>query len=524
MFHKIIIFYITLYSSNVWTSETIKKLDLNKDGIIDRIEYYKQNKLIKLEEDRNNDGHIDNIYHYNLNDYIQVWEQDTDYNKIIDRKVSDKYNKGKVEIKYEKDKDQDGIYETIYFQVIHSDQKINNCYSLNLQKQLDVFAEESLKMSAASTKGFLLTNFGYSIDLACIKQWGVGFPWLVKNTINEGLQCIIDLDKKKGNKYTISGALKNSHELLILLENENVKLVCSEKEYEWEGTLGHASTTSKDKLTNPPAKMTNPIEHPFISLLPRDGKSKALELEKDQLKNTIFHEQLHNLGFKHEDSIEYPYACSDCCFGNDIYNPAGKYNTVACKICLGEYKNETDINYLHDILKYANKNSYFYPHAKATAIKSLKESPKDLYILSLFVKMGNYDVVSTELAQLIQRNHKNLSSKIQNNINEAAKVPNVRGRFSGKIISEVYYQLYFNHDADAAVKLLEDNKDQIRNEILTIKNNNDSFSFVAKNLSSHLDKIIYDLWVNKYGNKDGENNTFMRAYRLIGDLYELTSK
>jgi hypothetical protein len=74
-----------------------------------------------------------------------------------------------------------------------------------------------------------------------------------------------------------------------------------------------------------------------------------------ELKRTIFHENLHNLGYRHGDGIEFPYTCEASCFPyKDKENDSQSESLLACKICNGDYPSEESIDYLNDFVEYSD--------------------------------------------------------------------------------------------------------------------------------------------------------------------------
>ena len=512
-YNTLLLFFLSV---NLWAQGTIKKIDLNKDGIIDRIEYYKNEELVQLKQDRNNDGQIDNITNYNKNGYVKIWEQDSDYNGKYDRKVSEKkISSQKVKIKYEVDKNEDGKFEITYFKTINIDQKLDeNCIKYQTQQNLDKFINQNLRLTAAVNNGYLQTDFGYNIDIECLDKWGMNFPKIVKESLDEGLECLMNLDKRHESENIVSGALINSHKILTLLTQKKVTLVCSEQDYNWNGVAGHASSGPIDTIVK------GRISHPYISLNPKGPNNKQLPTgdENLQIKRTVFHEQLHNLGYKHYDSIEYPYACGDCCFKRSTNNK--KIERTSCKICLGDYKNETDLKYIEDLVAYA-KASFNDQLGTSAVIRYMKENPKDIYSLSILAwsSSGVFSSVGVKLAKIIEKEISPIPESSKANLVKARYFRTKKGEESGEIIAQVYYNLYYIKDPSKAVKLLEDNKKKIREEIKSLLSS-ETEKYIGMELKQHLDDILYDLWVNQYGDEDSSVGSADRAY----DVYTFINK
>jgi hypothetical protein len=184
-------------------------------------------------------------------------------------------------------------------------------------------------------------DFGYQIDGGCLSKWGGGFPNFVKETMNKGMQCLGGLAKKSPGINGISGAARNLKGLANLMAGNKISLVCTDLGYDWDGVAGHASTSPKDKLDS------HSVSHPYFSLSPNVQRtnSKFTADDKRELAKTIFHEQLHNLGYRHNgEKEEFPYTCEACCFG-DFSTGNEKEKEAACKVCTEDYKNSGSKEY-----------------------------------------------------------------------------------------------------------------------------------------------------------------------------------
>jgi hypothetical protein len=119
-----IAFMLSIFSVNLY-ADGIKKYDLNDDVNCDRIEHYRENRLIRLEEDRNIDGRVDVVTEYvdDKNTY-KIIKQDTTHDGRFNRKeVYERLEKGKIKIVTYVDNDRDGNYEIQYSEILDSDQK-----------------------------------------------------------------------------------------------------------------------------------------------------------------------------------------------------------------------------------------------------------------------------------------------------------------------------------------------------------------------------------------------------------------
>jgi hypothetical protein len=492
-------------------SAKVEKFDLNKDKKIDRIKTFNEDKLIKIEEDRNFDGNIDFTTEFTVKGFSSVEKQDSNFDGRIDRvkKIQIPINK-KVKIFTQVDKDFDGKFEIQYTSTIDSDQKKDNhscSFKAQSLNQLNALADLSL-MAAADPDGFIATDFGYKIDASCVDKWSNDFIKNMKESITTGMSCLDKLSKVK--TVNLSGAQKNSSDLQALLDSKSIKILCSEEsDYEWEGTAGHASTdSSSEAIASPKAS------HPFISLNPFDPENKEniTAEEISELKKTVFHEQLHNLGHRHSHSIEYPYACEDCCFdGNDP-------GSISCKICIGDYKSEVDLSYMKDLATYSKENSSV--NAKGALFNYFKENPKDITGLSLLANMQNdiFNPMGPALAKVIQDRMITLDPQDSIYISQASEWSGIDlfnpSKVTASTIANATVDLYYEKDASKAIALLEKSKDIIIKEFsdLDAKGVTEpDYLYIKYELKQSLDSLIYEMWINDY--PDDKNSD--KAYELF---------
>ncbi len=373
-----------------------------------------------------------------------------------------------------------------------------------VQKKVDQYISTPFKVAPEADNGLLVTNFGYKVDMACLDQWGMDFLQLVKGTLDEGLRCLEKLDRKSSSEG--SGARQNAFDLLNLLSQNRISLICSQREYDWVAAQAHASVTSKFSIEKPSTA------HPFISLRPLVKSATSEQVQK--IRKTIFHEQFHNLGFTHSKSIEYPYTCADCCFNKASTNKEQEIKKLACKICTGNYQSVADAEYIEDYLFYAKK--YFrFRQATRAAVNSIKNNPKTLLSLSILAWATSdvFNPIGRALATIIEKESVPLSEKIKINL-ERARYFNVKfGAKSGALISQSYYHLYYKTDALSSIKILKENKEALRSEINLLKKGKKS-KFIGERIEQHLNDLIYDMWINKYGDEEGKMGISKKAYEL----------
>lgn len=506
-----ILIIILSFSSNIFSKERRVEFDINKDKRIDRAEVFEGRFLKRVEKDRNGDGKMDSFTNYQKKNIFEIREFDNNYDGKIDRRVVYEHFKDqKVKSSVSVDKNNDGVFEINYFEFIslnqEQDESLVTCYQNQSRNILDDLFVDVTQVLSTNPKGLIATSFGYDVDPQCLQKWGNTFLNDVKDSLKTGLQCLDKLHKDSGKK-NVTGALENSFLLSKMLKNERVSLICSEvKVYDWAGTAAHAST-SVDLNSN--LTKTRGINHPFISINPSyPKKEESLSSEISEVKSTIFHEQLHNLGYRHGDSVEFPYACSDCCFGDDPEKKA-----LGCNICLGDYKNPLDKKYIKDLLSWGDKagNSSLIVNQ---SIRYIKENPKDSYGISILAKSLSLELspVGYDLKERILKENENLPKK------ERDLIENIFGYYSvteelkeeSKVISDSMYELYYNSDGKAAFSNLESNKEELKK--LVAESKLESSTFAKKETVDNLYKVIYEMWVNSYP----DDSQSMETY----DLYE----
>jgi hypothetical protein len=486
----------------------IKSYDLTGNGQKDRFEYYHNHHMFKLEEDRNGDGKVDYRSVYNDKVYIKIEFQDLNFDGKFERKKSYlPFELNKIKVITERDRDGDGNFEIRYQEITNKVQPQDLCPRVIAESFLEDLADSSFEIVGELNEGFVPTNFGYKIDSHCFKRWGNRFGQMVKSTMQKGLQCMLDLDKYKNPKtMSMTGALRNSFELTQLLKTNEVSIVCSETDYSWEGVAGHASTTSDAKIEKPPVK------HPFLSInptYPKNEKRPTLS-EFFDFKKTIFHEQLHNLGYLHGHDVEYPYACESCCFDEvDEMDEEDKPDPVqqsACNICTGDYTSEVDENYIRDIVTFMNK-TYRANRGADSVRKYLKENPGSTFGMSYLVSgySGVFNPVGPRLAALIEMKHDKLSKEEKKIITDAKLFAGSESfkvvTTSSNVLAKVLYSVYYEQNGTKAVRLLSENKEKIKTEMEAVLNKPNG-KYISKEIENILNKVIYDLWINKYPTAD----------------------
>ena len=211
----------------------IKKVhvDINLDGIADRIETYKGEQLIAIENDTKKNGNFDEWIMYSafesVDKPIQVTKKDTNGDGKIDRiesvykdllhkllitsvEIDSKYT-GKFDVKYSNSTELNQKKDEINCAAERSfvDDKL-----LKLSSQVD----DANKLNAG---GYIITEKGYKVHKSCMDRWGAeGFPKLLKTSMDKGMQCLADLAQKNASaNATPNGAKINLENLKYLQQN-----------------------------------------------------------------------------------------------------------------------------------------------------------------------------------------------------------------------------------------------------------------------------------------------------------------
>jgi hypothetical protein len=366
--------------------------------------------------------------------------------------------------------------------------------------------------------GFYKSNWGYKIHQSCLDKWGANiFPSLLKSTMTKGFQCLGNLAKENVRKnLNPNGAMSNLKGLEYLTSKNNISVVCNEKKYAWDGFAGHASISSHDVIEE------NGVKHPFISIKETNPqiKMKPTINEKNELADTLFHEQLHNLGIKHGEGIEFPYACSTCCISES--KAVEKEN--ACKICSGVYSNSLDKNYLNDVIKWGRTS--YKEHVSAHAINNYhKEFPQDRWALFAYADSatGIFSPVGIQMSKILKTKFKKLTNDEEEHLKNIEKYEKIESLTNpettkiSKFMAEANIALYFDRDSKKVLGNLEKNKiDKIKflkKEDITTDENT---KYVIRDIREKMNKILNDIWLDHFPNNDSVESS--RALHFLQDI------
>lgn len=484
--------------------------DLNKDGKDDYVEIFENKKLVERKEDLDFDGTFDRqtLFHPATN---------SDYFKLVNEKKPGSKERTRISYWHDKklkktfsltqiDKDDDGKWDTEFQTSSDINQHNDDCEEPDT---LSVLIDTGLT-AARMSEPFVTTSWGHQIHQSCLNQsnrdW---FLKMAENSMKTGLSCLDKLAQKGGR-----GAAGNKASVENLLNQKNVQIICDENDYDWgEYTLAHATTSNTDKEQR--------LRHPGISFNPK-YLMKSFTGGKDgerKIMSTLFHEQLHNLGYLHGHDIEYSYTCGTCCFPEDDVSKEARES--ACKICSGNYTNPLDISYIRDISSYAAL-TFNRSQAVDTTMRYLKANPGNVSGLTYLAlnTSGVFDPVGGKLANRILSSG-DISSE-EKTILEGAVSYNDSDLFkpyqdSSKAIADAYYASYHQQNPEEAIRILSSQSSVILKQMST-KNSDPDSQYVVDSIKKNIKRIVFDVWLDNYSGKQKDKDM---QKKLNKDAYEL---
>ncbi|EPZ52123.1 hypothetical protein M902_2414 [Bacteriovorax sp. BAL6_X] len=324
------------------------EFDDNKDGKVDNIFRYKNHRLVEHLNDRNYDGKFD--YQMKVVGELTTIESDNNFDLNFDRvELIEKLEKESIYKLYRIENGKRILAIEKRIQNIQHSEAVNMCsYEsfLNSISSLDNLISDFDPILEKLNNGFYEFTPGVKIHKSCLDNFGNdNFETLMRNSLDKGMSCLSELGTN--NKETgAKGEIANIINLLNIQLSGKVKptsIMCNQKDYSWDGTIAFASVGSN-------RHKSYGVNGPFISLNPKMKSGFLNSIKngppKDELEGVVFHELLHNLGYRHGHGVDVSYGCEVCCFSD---NKSAKAS--ACNICLGAYdpKNEIDPNYLRDM-------------------------------------------------------------------------------------------------------------------------------------------------------------------------------
>ncbi len=375
---------------------------------------------------------------------------------------------------------------------------------------VEEFARAGEAPALRLNNGYLDLQPGHRVHESCLTNWGRDlFVENFQSAMSTGLQCLGRL--ASGN----NGARVNLSQLESLFATTKVTVLCHQRDYEWNGVVGHASTGPADAIKDPA------VAHPYISLNPT-APNPATAGDILELKKTLFHEQLHNLGLRHGHSIEYPYACEDCCISEGQTPEDTALIGLACKVCTGDYAGTTDKRYVLDIINWGNQDYRFFLGQKA-ATNYLKESPRDPwgYAAAALASSDIFNPFGSSLAAELRRRVPARTAEVEGLLVRAEKFKDAShfkfAKPSADVLAKAHMDLFFAQDAKSALATLEKNKEMIKAAITAPSaSDRSNRTYVAAQLRGQVKNMLYTIWLDQYPHN---NDAFSpRAYTLFSFL------
>lgn len=472
----------------------LKEFDDNKDGKVDRRTHATNGQITLEDRDLNFDGFLETQLQFfpYVSDTkpIQITTTVTAAQKIERKEFLFEVRKSRRLRRQTQIFDEKGVVVRDW-----SDStdlaKASECEAFG-DLGVEEFARAAEAPALRLNNGYLDLQPGHRVHESCLSNWGRDlFVENFQSSMNAGLQCLGRL--ASGN----NGARVNLSQLEGLFTNTKVSVVCHQKDYEWNGIVGHASVGPTDAILDPP------VAHPFISLNPT-SPNPVTAGDILELKKTLFHEQMHNLGMRHGHSIEYPYACEDCCLSEGTSASDADRIALACKLCSGEYAGTRDKRYVLDLINWGNKDYRSFLGQKA-ATNYLKESPNDPwgYAAAALASSDIFNAFGPSLAAEVRRRIPERSAEVEGllvsseNFKDASHFEFAKP--SADVLAKVHMDLFFAQDSMSALYALEKNKQMLKAAITAPSASDTSNrTYVAGQLRSQVKALMYTIWLDEY--------------------------
>ncbi len=517
---------IVLKTEKISNGDKKISLDMNQDGKADTFQIFHNDQMISQESETKYDGKVNEWITYS--DYVSdkspvvVTKRDTNGDGKIDY-VESVYkipSRNQMVTTFETDTKFSGTFDRTWTNVTELIQKKDQATpcenAIPAEPLVETLLKNVNKAQSQMNDGFIVNDYGYRIHKSCLDNWGATeFTSMMNETAKKGFSCLDKLAKanEKTDPSAPNGAKKNMVGLAALLQTSGISIVCGEKDYSWTGTAGHASTSPDESIKDPR------VRHPFVSISPNDPKEKrkATKDEKNELVKTLFHEQLHNLGIKHnEASIEYPYTCETCCL------PAAEDKKsevdLACKICSGVYDNNKDPRYLTDMIAWS-KESYKEDRAEKAVIAYQQANPNSRFGLFAYADAaaGTFSPVGVEIAKILKTKFPERTAEEEGFLNRSLDKDyfdhNKKASRYANVVAEAHIALYYEQDESKVMAYLEKNKSVLKEMLARKESAKENDKYVMETITNQMSSIMKSIWMKGYPKSQGPNSS--KAYKLL---------
>lgn len=486
--------------------QRVVEYDLNRDKRVDRQEAFVGDRLVSVAKDEALRGKLNNVTkYYDSRDPkipLVVRVLDSNYDGVFERRDTT-YGDGDdfLRVETELDRDFDGKYDRRWVSRRPRRETVANdtCGIQSISPAAEVLANTA-QTGVDQSDGFTLMGTGHRVHRSCFERWGrETFSATLREAFSSGLQC---LDRLANNRATTNRAAGYALELRHLWQDDAVALTCGYTDYNWGAVSAFASTSPGEVLTN------SPVRHPYIVINPNDPTPRPPTREKlIELQSTLFHEQLHNLGILHGESIEASYGCATCCITSAYTESPPEDREIACRVCLGDYEGPLDRAYVTDMIRWgslsyssllrrvprdlviqylqANPGERWGISALAEALSSQPDNPVGAALAVLVSERMRTPALSAEESGMLER-----ARSYQGFLPEWEQV-----RTTSQSAAEAIYEYFVAQNPQRAVQILNANRERIRAEMNATPGEGGA-RYVQDSTRDSLRLIAQTIWLN----------------------------
>lgn len=482
----------------------VVELDFNQDKKLDRRETFKNGVLVKLELDRAFKGKLNETIEYfpwvSPNEPISIKQLDLDYNLRVDQteRTFRDPEKKLIIITHELSSKRDGTFDrkwtTRHPLVQHSADCQEGAHPLPTVPTLPGAAVAGVDLPT----GYTTSGIGLQVHSSCFEKWGrETFSTALAESFTTGKQCLEELATRPTT--VMNRVASYLPELERLWENDSVKVSCGVTDRNWSGAAAFASVEPDQVMPG------STVVHPFMAINPSYPATRPPSSDEVvELKNVLFHEQLHNLGLRHGTDIEAPYACAACCISSTYKEGGESDKAAACKVCVGDYSGPQDQNYIRDMIAWGDVAFSSLRKDIPTLLTQqyLYANPGSRWgLLAMAQSLGSpFSPVGSQLAQLVKERTSPgpLTAPEQEMFSRARRfegfVPEwSRYSFTTDATARAIYAHFGENNRRQALEVLERNKEAIRVE-LNIAAAAGTAEFTRREVRNSLKRILFELF------------------------------